>query len=583
MIICSLKFTHDGTVALLDNGKLIFSYEMEKINNNNRFSSLDTFYNKNSLEKILVENGYSFDQVDRFVVDGWGKHGSREMDRNDYPAYKTVISHSGSEKFQINHHRYGLLIEDENILNRKLFYGNESDDFAYSSYMHVAGHVMSAYCTSPFAKRNESSFILVWDGAMFPQVFYFNAEFKTIENLGILFYLLGFTYNAFATNYKPFNKCSVEDLSVAGKVMAFIALGNCNKIALKYFKDCYYKLIRGINPEAINHSKYLTKLTEELMAEIVVYGELNDIEGPDMLATYHVFLQELILKGLQKKVDEKPNYPKNLCFVGGSALNIKWNSQIRNAKIFKEMWVPPFPNDSGSAIGAACCEMFVETGKLVLDWDVFRGPLLKSDLEYETDTAWEFQDCSLKDLGKVLYSTNKPVVFLNERAELGPRSLGNRSILAAPSKLEMKSILNDAKNREEFRPVAPICLEEEAEQIFVPGTPDPYMLYDHLVKDEWKERIPAICHLDGTARLQTINKQENPAIYRVLQEYRALSGIPVLCNTSANFNGKGFFPDVSSAMRWGKVALIWSNGKLHFKNSIAKEIRSCLNLFQRVS
>ncbi len=123
------------------------------------------------------------------------------------------------------------------------------------------------------------------------------------------------------------------------------------------------------------------------------------------------------------------------------------------------------------------------------------------------------------------------------------------------------------KEREHYRPVAPICLEEFAPDIFSPGTPDPYMLFDHDVRAEWRERIPAVVHLDGTARLQTVPRDADPTIRSVLEAYHAISGIPVLCNTSANRKGSGFFPDVRSALEWGKVSYVWSGGMLYQKQA----------------
>ncbi|MBK3648038.1 carbamoyltransferase C-terminal domain-containing protein, partial [Streptomyces sp. MBT33] len=176
--------------------------------------------------------------------------------------------------------------------------------------------------------------------------------------------------------------------------------------------------------------------------------------------------------------------------------------------------------------------------------------------------GWHQEPCELRDLARLLHDNDEPVVFLNGRAEIGPRALGNRSILAPAGSPKMKDLLNEVKEREFYRPVAPICLEESAPEIFSPGTPDPYMLFDHAVREDWKDRVPAVCHLDGTARLQTVNRAENAAVHELLTHYHELSGIPLLCNTSANHKGSGFFPDVRSAMEWGRVRLIWSDGTL---------------------
>jgi carbamoyltransferase len=126
----------------------------------------------------------------------------------------------------------------------------------------------------------------------------------------------------------------------------------------------------------------------------------------------------------------------------------------------------------------------------------------------------------------------------------------------------MKDLLNEVKQRESYRPVAPICLEEEAPRVFAPGTPDPYMLFEHVVRDGWRDRIPAVVHLDGTARLQTVGPDDG-VLRDILRAYHEASGIPVLCNTSANRTGRGFFPDLASAMAWGRIHRLWSDNILY--------------------
>jgi carbamoyltransferase len=110
--------------------------------------------------------------------------------------------------------------------------------------------------------------------------------------------------------------------------------------------------------------------------------------------------------------------------------------------------------------------------------------------------------------------------------------------------------------------VAPICLEDRAPEIFSPGTRDPYMLFDHEVRSGWTQRIPAVVHLDASARLQTVGP-DNPVMFRLLIAYERATGVSVLCNTSANLKGSGFFPDAESAMRWGRTRYVWSEGTLY--------------------
>ena len=197
-----------------------------------------------------------------------------------------------------------------------------------------------------------------------------------------------------------------------------------------------------------------------------------------------------------------------------------------------------------------------------LDWSVYSGPeLIKND----AGSKWEKKKCTVTSLAQILHNENEPVVVLQGRAELGRRALGNRSIIAPAVSKKMQDILNKVKKREEYRPISPICLENRAKEVFDSGTRDPFMIFDHYAKKEWKDKIPAVVHIDGTARLQTVAKGDNPVIYELLEEYEKLSRVPVLCNTSANLWGKGFFADVRSAANWGKVNYIWSEGKLYSK------------------
>ncbi len=571
MIICGLKLTHDGAIALIDNGELIFSYEMEKLNNNARFSDLLDL-NLHFLASVLEENDYKLEDIDKIVIDGWGENVSEEMRlENDAPAFFAKIRDFSNKEFEIEFGRYGMYVKDENVLDVQSF-SYENDDFSYNSYLHVSGHIMGAYCTSPFAERKEDSYILVWDGGMFPQCFFFNASTKTIDNLGSIFHIKGDSYASFASNYKPFIDFEKGGLSIAGKVMAYIALGKCIPEVLEYFKEVFNKNEEEILDKKITNLSNLLGKSISLLKEFVIYGEINGIEAVDLMATYHVFLQDVLLEKLAYLVEQHPENKRNICLVGGCALNIKWNSHIRNSGVFEEIWVPPFPNDSGSAIGTACCEMVKNTDTLALKWDVYKGPNLNKF--NDNIESWINIDCSIKELAFIIHKFDEPIIFLNGKAELGPRALGNRSILSAPVSPTMKSVLNKVKGREDYRPVAPICIVENAPEVFSPGTPDPYMLYDHKVKEDWVGKIPAITHLDGTARLQTVSAKSNPEVYSLLQEYKKLSGVPLLCNTSANHNGKGFFPDVKSVMDWGKVNAIWSEGKIYVKKGESIHLKS---------
>lgn len=553
MKICGIKLTHDGSVALIDNNRLVFSIEMEKIGNNPRYSEMRDM---DMIFRLLREHNYDPAEIDEFVIDGWqGK---------DY----NVISEQGEQveaieggkrkSITVAPYREQTLKQDlireynfeTTVANRK---------FSYSSYTHIGGHVMGAYCSSPFAQRNENSFVLVWDGGVYPRLYFFDTEKKQVRNFGHLFLLFGGFYGLFAKHFGPFKpkgdgrKELNNESSIAGKVMAYIALGKPNAELISIYENIYRK-----------HLKIYWEFVFEFVAELKKQIAGRNFSDEDILASMHVFLENLLMKSLEEKIGELGMNCRNLCYAGGCALNIKWNSRIRDSGLFDEIWIPPFTNDSGSAIGTACCKMLKETGNFALHWDTYSGPAIITN---ENSKGWDKRPCTIAELASLLHESNEPVVYLQGKAELGPRALGNRSIIASPIHPGMKDKLNEAKVRETYRPIAPICIEERAPLLFEPGIPDPFMLFEHRVRPEWLEKIPAVCHIDGTARLQTINSRQHPKLYELLLEFEKLSGCPVLTNTSANHNGRGFFPDVKSVLDWGRLNYVWCDGQLYVKKN----------------
>ena len=560
MIICGIKITHDGAIALIDNGKLIFSYEMEKINNNHRHKEF--CLSMPEIEKIFNTYGYSVSQIDKWVLDGWRgeKHG-------DPCVFKGLNFLNGNQTVDLELAKYGHLIKDDVVSLEPKSFTLPQVNMSYDSYLHVTSHILAAYCSSPFAEKKEDSFVLIWDGGMPPQLFYYKYENNEIISLGPLMYMFGSIYVDFPHEFEPY--CNYEKhMSIAGKLMAYIALGETVESIVTAYRKIYDGIMEGVDEDEITPLDILdfTAKFVELSKAFAVKEVTRD---KDMLTSLHSFLEQFLIENLEKSIEENPEFTKNLCFSGGSALNIKWNSAIRASKVVDEMWIPPFPNDSGNAIGVACCAMVYYDNIKALDWNVYCGPSFK--MSSVAESKYTTKSCSLEELATIIHETNEPILFLNGRAELGPRALGNRSILSAPTSHDMKSLLNEIKIREGYRPIAPICLEEDAPKVFNPGTPDPYMLFQHIVRDEWRNKVPAIVHLDGSSRLQTVNKNENKEIHELLSHYKKLSGVPLLCNTSANLKGVGFFPDLKTAIDWGRINCIWSDGVLYSSKLVEAE------------
>ena len=563
MIICGLKLTHDGTVALLDGDELIFSVEMEKLANTPRYSAIEDL---ETIPRVLADFGYAVTDVEEWVVDGWSdgfalsRLNSGDRIGITLGPYRETASAPDLFRTKV---RAKLPIGDRTV--------------AYTSYAHAAGHAASVYATSPFARRGESSYVLIWDGGMFPRLYLVGPTLGAV-GLGVLFPLIGHSYALMAQHFGPFrrgpNPLTFDDLTAAGKLMAYIALGTPQEPLLKFLRLVFHERFEVNTPEAMLYRAHAGSAAPFIQASMPPLQEFFDTVGAeaqrmeipeeDVLATIHQFMQNLLVERITSLAASQPDDgPRNLCFGGGCALNIKWNSALRASPLFDEMWIPPFPNDSGSAIGAATLGRFQHVGIGPIRWHTRLGPA--PGPVTGVPEGWSATPCDAAGLARELHATGSPVVVINGRAELGPRALGGRSILAAAIHPSIKDELNRIKGREHYRPVAPACLVECAAEIFDPGTPDPHMLFDHMVRPDWVNRIPAVVHLDGSARLQTVGPGDDPFLYEVLREYSLLSGIPVLCNTSANFNGSGFFPDIDSAMRWGQLDRIWYAGRLFRK------------------
>jgi carbamoyltransferase len=343
-------------------------------------------------------------------------------------------------------------------------------------------------------------------------------------------------------------------LDLSGKVMAWVGLGTVEEGMFELFEQAQRR------HQQLSYA-FLFDFARSVSAEAGARG----LSDEDVVASFQAWIAKKLVDALARVLERRRELPPRLCFTGGCALNIAWNAQLRACGLFEDVWVPPFPNDAGSALGAAAADLIAEGGGPAIDWDVYRGPALSGG---GGEAGWEETPCAIAGLARFIHESGEPVVFLSGRAELGPRALGNRSILCSAVQPDTKLLLNELKLREWYRPVAPICLESEAAEVFDPGTRDPYMLFTHAVRSQWRERVPAIIHVDGTARLQTVNDGQNPIVAELLREYQHLSGIPLLCNTSANLKGAGFFPDLRSAMAWPGARYVWCDGILHSRAGV---------------
>tara|TARA_B110000438_G_scaffold116719_2_gene114160 strand:+ start:318 stop:2027 length:1710 start_codon:yes stop_codon:yes gene_type:complete len=413
---------------------------------------------------------------------------------------------------------------------------------------HHVSHAAYAFFTSPF---NESAILSVdgvgeWTTTAFGTgkntSINLTNDIRWPHSLGLFYsaftYFLGFRVNE--GEYK------LMGLASYGKPKYYDLIMN-NLIDVK--KDGSIHL--NMKYFAYTHANKMVNSKFEELFGCQVRKEDSEIEQIhfDIGASVQLVLEEILLKMVNHV--HKETKLDNLCLCGGVALNGVANGRILKEGPFKKIHIPPSPGDAGSAIGCAMYayySIFQKERNISLDKDsmiknnVYVGP------EYSNEKIEEFlklynipyekfeHDQLLKKTVELI-SKQKVVGWYQGRMEWGPRALGNRSILGDPRSEKMKDILNEKiKHREKFRPFAPSILEEYTSEYFDIDIPSPYMLLVAKVKKP--EVIPAITHIDGTGRLQTVSKKSNPLYYNLINEFFNQTGVPVLINTSMNVRGE---------------------------------------------
>ncbi|MEV3901276.1 carbamoyltransferase C-terminal domain-containing protein [Mycobacterium sp. NPDC050551] len=262
-------------------------------------------------------------------------------------------------------------------------------------------------------------------------------------------------------------------------------------------------------------------------------------EHADLACSVQTVVEEVLLEltgWLRARTDSD-----SLCLAGGVALNCVANSKIFQRSGFRNVWVQPAAGDAGTALGAAL-SLAGEAGEPIAPmpsaalgrgWsdDEIEAVLREAAVPFErpADFAAAVGDALADDL---------LIGWFQGRSEFGPRALGSRSLLADPRRIDNLERLNNVKGREQFRPVAPMVLAERAAEIFSGGPiPSPYMLFVHDVAEQWRDRVPAVTHVDGTARIQTVDRDQ-PVLHATISRFAERTGVPVVVNTSFNTAGR---------------------------------------------
>jgi predicted NodU family carbamoyl transferase len=484
-LILAVNPGHDGAVAAIQDQRLLFSWEAEQDSHARHMPASAPF--------LLNVMG----ALDRF------------------PA---VLARSGWSRDILNYERRDLSyhgIEDgcARVSSAKLL---GKDTILFES-THERSHIFCSYGLSPFAE-GRPCYALVWEGDI--GSFYELDRDLHITQHGPVLPHPGYKYSFLYDLAHPESKVGSWRLDTAGKLMAlagFSAKAPANDLESRVIR----RIFSGVSPpitdkKQFSDTPYLNcGVTDPCFMDLV--ARLSDA----LFDTFHHYAKTHLRKGLP------------LLIAGGCGLNCEWNSRWRDSGIFSDVFIPPVTNDAGIAIGTAIEAQHVLSGRSKVSWSVYSGQEFVWD-EEPRDAPEEAVDY---DRVAELLACDRIVAWVQGRSEIGPRALGNRSILAAPFKSAMKDRLNAIKQREPYRPIAPVCLQEDAKRLFGLEGTSPYMLFfQPLCAPE----LQAVTHVDGSARVQTVRQEQNPSLHALLSVFKRKTGFGVLCNTSLNRKDMGF-------------------------------------------
>lgn len=501
MLILAMKEGHDGGVVAIEDGRLLFALEAEK----------DNFprYDRLTAEVVTRGLGLLDRQPDVVAVGGWMK-GFSLGDPPSRTGYFGVGAGSVSD-------------EEGKLFGRKV---------RYFSSTHERSHIYASLGMAPQVPGQEY-YALVWEGHI--------GSFYRVNAKGEATHLKevmsdpGSKYAYLFALADPHRAAdAMFRFNDAGKQMALTGFADGDatdeELETVEFILKQERIFSSLPKDAMSWSHVYNSGVESQ-----VYKNTAKRHSDAIFHAFYEYAAKYLTEGLP------------LLISGGCGLNCDWNRMWRESGLFASVFVPPCPNDSGSALGTAIDAQWFYTGQAGIQWSVYAGEEFVEDIAPDA-ARYEVRPLVAGEVAEYIRAGNI-IGWARGRYELGPRALGNRSILAAPFTEETTVRLNKIKRRESYRPIAPIALESDAPQWFAGPVVDPYMLYfNHVTSDALK----AVTHIDGTARVQTVTPDSNPGIAELLEAFRDRTGFSVLCNTSLNNNGRGFINRTSDLIAYGE-------------------------------
>jgi hydroxymethyl cephem carbamoyltransferase len=488
VLIAAVKPGHDGAVAILEDDTLLVSLEAEK----------DSFPRHETLTPTALLNAAACAPrvPDVIAVGGWHRRGPRGF---------------GSIEAEY------LGVSDVRHAQRAWF----GQPVRFFTSSHERSHVMMAVGMAP-DEGHDLEAVLVWEGVI--GAFYLvDRQAQVIKTVPVLSEpgsRYAFLYGLADPDFP--DEGADPDIEHSGKLMALSSFASAGDADAEIVDTVTQILeVPELHPApkaALRHSPVYNAGVEATCTKIA--GAL---------------LTERLFERFLRAAEQALPRGLPLRISGGCGLNCHWNMLWRRCGYFSSVFIPPCANDAGSAIGTAIDALSTFTGRHRIKWRVDAG------LDFEMDAApdrarWTCETLDHAKLASCL-AQGDLVAWVQGRWEIGPRALGHRSLLGEPFHERTRQRLNTVKAREAYRPIAPCCRMEDVGRLFEDSFEDPHMMFARRVR---VEHLRAVTHVDGTARLQTVNASQEPVLHALLSACAARSGDGVLCNTSLNFKHLGF-------------------------------------------
>lgn len=495
----------DGAAALVKDGEVVAAVEEERFL---RIKHAPGMLPENGIRYCLKEAGISIRDVDCVVFPG-----------ATYDNFTEILG--GFFRLRFNYAPPIRLI-DHHLAH------------ACSTY-YVSGYDQAMILTMDMSGDNRSTTMSVGRDGKIEKL----REFMKPNSLGLFYSImteyLGFQYDD--DEYK------VMGLSSYGKPVHDLSwLVSSDPAVGTYHFDPQYAT-SNIGPGLSHPSRQLKLGSDKLWDRL---GQPRRRDEP--IAAHHADVAASAQRQLEKVAMDLVTWLhheselQKLCVAGGVGLNCVMNQQLRRLPFVEDVFVPPVPSDAGLALGGALA-VAVEAGfRFPRLTHAFYGPSFgDEDIEKQLQVfKVPYTHCDdIAEVAATAVADGKIVGWFQGRLEYGPRALGARSILADPRDPSMKDKVNElVKFREEFRPFAPSILVEHLEEYFVDASEDPFMVFAPAVREEKRGLIPSVVHVDGTARLQTVDNRNNSLFYELIGHFHRTTGVPAVLNTSFNIKGQ---------------------------------------------